>query len=548
MLALDHAHGPVPPLGGPAARGATDGGGMLARVRSCALAGLEGEPVLVEVDIHQGFPQTTIVGLPDAAVRESKDRLMAALRNAGFKYPMARVTINLAPADVRKAGPSYDLPIALGILLASGQLEADLGDAVVIGEIALDGALRATHGVLPVAVAARAMGHRRTIVPAANAAEAALVPDLEVVGAPHLALLADHLAGRAMLPAAPHAVPPADEAIDPAADLAHVRGQAHARRALEITAAGGHNLLMSGPPGAGKTLLARCLPTILPPLSLDEALEVTAVCSIAGLLPADAPLVRRRPFRSPHHTISGAGLIGGGSWPRPGEVSLAHHGVLFLDELPEFEPRVLEALRQPLEDRVLTIARAAGAATFPASITLVAARNPCPCGYHGDPTHACTCSVASILRYERRVSGPMLDRIDMHLEVPRVAHARLLDDHPGEPSEAVRRRVVDARERQRARLGARGGERRVPSFRFGGRPKGPTCNAELGAREVREHCRLDADGDALIRSAMKQLGLSAPSYHRVLKLARTIADLDGRELIAACHVAEALQYRPRGAG
>jgi len=521
---------------------------MLARVWSCALAGLDGEPVQVEVDIHQGFPHTAIVGLPDAAVRESKDRLIAALRNAGFKYPLARVTINLAPADVRKAGPSYDLPIALGILIASGQLVADLEDALVIGEIALDGALRTTGGVLPVAVAARALGHRRIIVPAANAAEAALVPGLVVVGAPDLVALAAHLADGAPLPPVP--APDAAPAPAPyAVDLAHVRGQAHARRALEITAAGGHNLLMSGPPGAGKTLLARCLSTILPPLSLDEALEVTAVCSVAGMLPADTPLVRQRPFRSPHHTISNAGLIGGGSWPRPGEVSLAHHGVLFLDELPEFEPRVLEALRQPLEDRVLTIARAAGAATFPASFTLVAARNPCPCGYYGDPTHACTCSVAAIMRYERRVSGPLLDRIDMHLEVPRVKHARLLDDQPGETSEAVRQRVVAARARQCARLGVgqRAAEQHVVRFRFDGRPRPPACNAELGAREVREHCRLDADGDLLIRSAMKQLGLSARSYHRVLKLARTIADLDARAAISASHLAEALQYRPRGA-
>lgn len=521
---------------------------MLARVWSCALAGLEGERVQVEVDIHQGLPHTTIVGLPDAAVRESKDRLVAALRNAGFRYPLARVTINLAPADVRKAGPSYDLPIALGILMASGQLAADLGDAVVVGEIALDGGLRPTSGVLPVAVAARTMDLRRIVVPVANAAEASLVPGLDVVAAPDLAALAAHLGGGAPLPPPP----PAVAAEGPAAygvDLAMVRGQAHARRALEITAAGGHNLLMSGPPGAGKTLLARCLSTILPPLSLQEALEVTAVCSVAGLLPPATPLIRERPFRSPHHTISNAGLIGGGTWPRPGEVSLAHHGVLFLDELPEFEPRVLEALRQPLEDRVLTIARAAGVATFPASFTLVAARNPCPCGYHGDPTHACTCTVSAIMRYERRISGPLLDRIDMHLEVPRVQHARLFDDRPGEASEVVRMRVVAARERQRERMvdatAAAGGE--VPRLRFDGRPRAPTANAELGGREVREHCRLDAEGEALIRSAMKQLGLSARSYHRVLKLARTIADLDGLDAIAAGHVAEALQYRPRGA-
>lgn len=553
---------------------------MLARVDSCALAGLAGEIVQVEIDIHQGLPHTTVVGLPGAAVRESKDRLYAALRNVGFRYPLARVTVNLAPADLRKAGPHYDLPIALGILSASGQLLASLDDAIAIGEIALDGSLRHTDGILPVAVAARGHGYRRMIVPAANAAEAALVPGLCVLGAPDLAALVAHLDEGAPLPPAPRAS--VEDGADPGApDLSEVRGQAHARRALEIAAAGGHNLLMSGPPGAGKTMLARCMPTILPPLSLEEALEVTAIRSVARSLPAGAALVRARAFRSPHHTISTAGLIGGGSWPRPGEVSLAHHGVLFLDELPEFEPRVLEVLRQPLEDRRVTIARAAGRATFPASFTLVAARNPCPCGYHGDPSHPCSCGVAAILRYERRVSGPLLDRIDLHLEVPRVEHEQLLDGRPQEPSARVRARVVAARERQRARLtppGPRPGppsaeparrssdaregpapsaEDRAPSpegaderllgrLRLDGRPSVPLCNAEMGPREVRRHCVLDAEGDALLQAAMRRLDLSARSYHRVLKLARTIADLDAAETIRAPHVAEALQYRARG--
>jgi len=544
---------------------------MLARVFSCALAGLEGTLVQVEVDIHRGLPHTTIVGLPDAAVRESKDRLYAALRNAGFQYPLARITINLAPANVRKAGPAYDLPIALGILAASEQLAADLSGAVVIGEIALDGALRPTQGVLPVAATARAHGFRRIVVSPANAAEAALVPGLDVVAADDIMHLVLHLSGAQRLPPveAPDLSIPAT---DYEADLAHVRGQEHARRALETAAARGHHLLLTGPPGAGKTMLARCMPSILPPLSFEEALEVTAVCSVAGQLPPGVPLIRQRPFRSPHHTISNAGLVGGGTWPRPGEISLAHHGVLFLDELPEFDARVIEVLRQPLEDRVVTIARAAGTASFPSSFTLVAARNACPCGHYGDPTHECTCSLSAIHRYERRVSGPLLDRIDMHVEVPRVEYHKLIDDRQAEPSAAVRERVVAARKIQRIRLGmdlapgegssgASEGVNRdqgasgptkaaAPAldgfrFRFDGSSRRPTCNGEMAAQDVRAHCRVTAEGADLLRAAMRQLGLSARAFHRVLKLARTIADLEGREQIQVPHLAEALQYRPR---
>jgi magnesium chelatase family protein len=517
---------------------------VLAVVRSCALAGLEGELVQVEVDIHYGLPTVTIVGLPDAAVRESKDRLYAALRNAGFSFPMMRITVNLAPADVRKAGPAYDLPIALGILGASGQLAAELGDAVVIGEMALDGALRHTNGILPVAAAARSRGCRRIVVPADNATEAALVPGLTVVAAPDVAALVRHLDHGEPLPPWPAAAA-APAAPGELSDLAHVRGQEHARRALEIAAAGGHNLLMVGPPGAGKTMLARCLPSILTPLSIDEALEVTAVYSVAGCLPKDTPLIRQRPFRNPHHTISAPGLVGGGSWPRPGEVSLAHQGVLFLDELPEFDPAVLEALRQPVEDRRVTIARAAGAATFPAGFTLVAARNPCPCGHLGDPQAACRCPPQSIARYARRVSGPLMDRVDMHVEVPRVDYQRLVDDRPAEASAAVRQRVLAARERQCRRL--RGAEEPPPTLGLalaGQRPPVRT-NGEMTAELVRRHCRLPPDGVELMRAAMRRLGLSARGFHRVLKLARTIADLEEADEIAAPHLAEALQYRPR---
>lgn len=565
-------------------------GTMLARIWSCALSGLEGEIVQVEVDIHHGLPATTIVGLPDAAVRESKDRLYAALRNAGFAYPMARITINLAPADLRKAGPAYDLPIALGILMASEQLEADLSDAIVVGEMALDGALRPTQGVLPIVQAARSRGFKRVLVPADNAAEAAVVMGRAVTGAAHIVDLVRHLNGG---PPLPYAEAPALDADPPpeGMDLALVRGQEQARRALEIAAAGGHNLLFSGPPGSGKTMLARCLPGILPPLSLDEALEVTAIYSVAGLLPPETPLIRGRPFRSPHHTISAAGLIGGGPWPGPGEVSKAHQGVLFLDELPEFDPRILEVLRQPLEDRRVTIARAAGAATFPASFTLVAARNPCPCGHHGDLGQACSCSPGAVLRYQQRISGPLLDRIDMHVEVPRVAHARLLDTAPAEHSTAVRTRVVAARRLQQERLNlaaellaaatgeaqalrdldvalavaeahdpSRDGQRPTPRRpgrmaratpatrlppRQRPRAPSPRCNGEMGAAEIRAHCQLDAEARELMQAGLRQLRLSARAYYRVLKLARTIADLDAQAEIQAAHLAEALQYRPR---
>jgi magnesium chelatase family protein len=574
--------------------------GMLARIWSCALTGLEGEIVQVEVDIHHGLPATTIVGLPDAAVRESKDRLYAALRNAGFAYPMARITVNLAPADLRKAGPAYDLPIALGILMASEQLDADLSDAVVVGEMALDGALRATQGVLPIVQAARSRGFKRVLVPADNAAEAALVMGRAVMGAAHIVDLVRHLMGGRPLPAATAPALTADWPPE-GMDLALVRGQEQARRALEIAAAGGHNLLFSGPPGSGKTMLARCLPGILPALSLDEALEVTAVYSVAGLLSPEMPLIRSRPFRSPHHTISAAGLIGGGTWPGPGEVSKAHHGVLFLDELPEFDPRILEVLRQPLEDRHVTIARAAGAATFPASFTLVAARNPCPCGHHGDPGQACSCAPGAVQRYQQRISGPLLDRIDMHVEVPRVDHARLLDATPAEGSAAVRARVMAARRLQQARLEgtaweaaagdgsldeAAGGEaavgddtgdapasraarsglalagegpatprrpgrmaRATPATRLPPRqrqrPTAPRCNSEMGPAEIRAHCHLTPEARELMQAGLRQLRLSARAYYRVLKLARTIADLEAEAEIQAAHLAEALQYRPR---
>ena len=538
----------------------------LARIWSCALAGLRGEIVQVEVDIHHGLPATAIVGLPDAAVRESKDRLYAALRNAGFNYPIARITVNLAPADIRKAGPTYDLPIALGILVASEQLEVDLSDTLVVGEMALDGALRACPGILPIAQAAKAKGFERLIVPEMNASEAALVMRGGIIAAQDVRQLFEQLTGSRQSPKVERPIID-DRPPRYAADLASLRGQQHARRALEIAAAGGHNLLFSGPPGSGKTLLARCMASILPPLRMDEALEVTAIYSVSGGLDKGQALVTQRPFRSPHHTISNAGLIGGGSYPNPGEVSKAHHGILFLDELPEFDAKVLEVLRQPLEDRHVTISRAAGTATYPASFTLVAARNPCPCGYHGDPRRSCTCSPGAVLRYQRRISGPLLDRIDMHVEVPRVETEKLMNKDPSESSALVRQRVVAARLIQIERFRqhepdeASATEKDAPLAKTRNRsskslpsrhsdpPASATrvvrCNSEMNAAEIEVHCKIDEEGRELLRAGMRQLGLSARAYHRVMKLARTIADLETEPAIKASHLAEALQYRSR---